>query len=667
MMRWPIRCSILLMTVLGSLLDTSVLAQGVLFGQAVRVEFPQARPMVNPCGESPDALIQPVTITELLPQALGSNTTLVFEVVKQPAYGSLYLFQSILRDGTIQLRRIDRDVLRVTYSIQGTRDDAIDSFTLPEGWLRVRAGTAEPPGPAALRVSFLQTGVDSGQPYTWTAADFDNTCGSTLYQDAGGRLETDRPIGGKTYTADNLAVRFSTAGTMQIGYGVTFTFALRGGAVWASVPEVYYRDNRAQDPGDVVTGAGAGPDGLLGTEDDTNDDARVAHQVLDVTVADATLTVRLISDYPIMVGATDEVVIAAPRVVLPCNTGDIDVEARTNMPEGFPIAFAPYLVQKTLYAGYLRVGTTTSETVGVDVPAVPPVVDPCQPGADRAGIVILRELTEHAFTTDTEVSFKVVSDLEEGTVLQFPTVIDGLSGGRLVQTALYDREAVYRIAQGVTPLFFDEIALPLGWLRIQAGPQHPPTTVMLHVQYRGDFSPSHCEDLAFVGGVARIAPNCPPTATPTPSQTPSPTPTATHTPSATPTTTPTATVTDTPSPTPTETSTPVPTDTPTATPTDTPTATPSATWTSIPTNTPASVPSDTPTPTHAAAGEDETPHPSDCDLNKDGVLDGRDVLFLARAISSGYALQADVNEDGAVDRHDVLRLVTVWDRRGRKD
>ncbi|MBE7561259.1 right-handed parallel beta-helix repeat-containing protein [bacterium] len=135
-----------------------------------------------------------------------------------------------------------------------------------------------------------------------------------------------------------------------------------------------------------------------------------------------------------------------------------------------------------------------------------------------------------------------------------------------------------------------------------------------------------------------------------PTPTPTFTPTATPSPTATPTSTPTASWT--PTHTPTATASFTATATFTATVTMTPTATPTATPTWSNTATPSFTSTQSPTPT---ATQKAPLHPPD--LNRDGVVDGLDLLLLLEGMGGS---EFDVNGDGKVNYADALDFGLWW-------
>ena len=90
------------------------------------------------------------------------------------------------------------------------------------------------------------------------------------------------------------------------------------------------------------------------------------------------------------------------------------------------------------------------------------------------------------------------------------------------------------------------------------------------------------------------------------------------------------------------------------TPTFTITPTPTATFTPTPTG--------TPTPTWTATWTPTLPPPVNFDLNASGVVDAGDIFMLMEVLGeSGPGMAADFNRDGRVDGRDVLLFSEHWD------
>jgi len=174
-------------------------------------------------------------------------------------------------------------------------------------------------------------------------------------------------------------------------------------------------------------------------------------------------------------------------------------------------------------------------------------------------------------------------------------------------------------------------------------------------------------------GTATTTPTATETETPPPSPTqtfepsrtprPSSTPTATETASPTETATPTATGTETATETPTSAPTDTPTETPTSTETATQTPSDTATATETPTPTETATPTETPTPTLTATDTvTPTPTPQPADLNRDGLVDERDLaLLIAQIFASGPLASSDLNGDSITNAADITRFVKAFD------
>lgn len=623
---------VLLCAVLAILTTTLPAAE---LGDAATLELPPEGTLIDICGELQELKAPPLTLTEK-GAATMEGARLIIDVLTTPGAGTFYFFTSRFTSNGVTLRRTNREVQRAVYAIEGLNADAVDTVVFPENWLNVRPGATQEA--ALFRVSFRleNAPVDAGAPVPWTAAAFDSSCGSVIMPDSGARAGFDAPIAGKDVVGDNVVIRFKTAAQMAIGYGVTYTLTLSGDATWLGAGAVYIRDTRTEALTDAIVGDHAGPDGILGSADDHNDDVRIVDSIFETTAEGNNLRLMLVTPQPIVVGATSELVVCAPRVRLPCDGAPIDLVAATNMPAGFPLAFYPFLVQAATYSGYITPLALT-DAVSLAAPAQPPRINGCAaPAGGAAGQLALGEGSPRALTTATRLRLRVSSELEAGTVLQFASQITTLEGATLTQVALEDRAAVYRLDTPGQDHLNDTYTLAGNWLVVAPTATQTDTDVAVELTLDGDFVPSGC-GLAWQGVVARIANDCPPTHTPT--------------------------------------NTPTPTQTPTDTPTDAPTDTPTDTPTDAPTDTPTAAATATPTPTMGLAdgtpgGQPTSPPPSNplaYDLNGDGAIDYADVFVFARQMEETRVLRSDFNKDGVIDGRDVLALLSIWGQRREVD